>query len=129
MVSLESANLKAIIVGYRRALQWVTPGDWELGIESLEDYEFSQEATDQIIIDCQKFFSDNLETINQILNDSDASYDYESVGHDFFLTRERHGAGFWDRGFGNDGQILTEKCHEFGESSPYMGDNNLIYVS
>jgi hypothetical protein len=25
-------------------------------------------------------------------------YTYERAGHDFWLTRNRHGAGFWDRG-------------------------------
>jgi hypothetical protein len=25
------------------------------------------------------------------------------VGHDFWLTRNRHGAGFWDRGYGKLG--------------------------
>lgn len=36
---------------------------------------------------------------------SDAS---GSFGHDFYLTRERHGAGFWDRGLGELGDYLTQ---------------------
>jgi hypothetical protein len=38
------------------------------------------------------------------------------VGHDFWLTRNRHGAGFWDRGLGEVGQRLTEAAHAYGES-------------
>lgn len=36
---------------------------------------------------------------------SDAS---GSFGHDFYLTREGHGAGFWDRGLGELGDYLTQ---------------------
>lgn len=38
----------------------------------------------------------------------------EQVGHDFWLTRERHGAGFWDRGLGDIGRRLTDAAHVYG---------------
>jgi hypothetical protein len=38
------------------------------------------------------------------------------LGHDFWLTRNRHGAGFWDRGLGALGDRLTAAAHPFGES-------------
>lgn len=37
------------------------------------------------------------------------------VGHDLWLTQNRHGAGFWDRGLGKLGEQLTEIAHWFGE--------------
>jgi hypothetical protein len=37
------------------------------------------------------------------------------IGHDFWLTRNRHGAGFWDRGLGERGQYLTDASHPYGE--------------
>lgn len=37
------------------------------------------------------------------------------IGHDFWLTRNRHGTGFWDRGLGQLGDELTEASHTFGE--------------
>ena len=36
--------------------------------------------------------------------------DWESVGHDFWLTSQGHGAGFWDRGLGELGDKLTDSC-------------------
>ena len=33
--------------------------------------------------------------------------DVSHIGHDFALTREGHGAGFWDRGTGEAGERLT----------------------
>ena len=35
-------------------------------------------------------------------------YDEENAGHDFWLTRNGHGAGFWDRGLGDIGKALTD---------------------
>jgi hypothetical protein len=38
-------------------------------------------------------------------------------GHDFWLTRNRHGAGFWDRGYPRAvGDLLTDAAHSLGEA-------------
>jgi hypothetical protein len=42
--------------------------------------------------------------------------DTAQAGHDFWLTRNRHGAGFWDRGLGRVGDVLTEVAQSFGET-------------
>ena len=39
----------------------------------------------------------------------------ELAGHDFALTRNGHGTGFWDRGLGDIGDMLTEECKPYGE--------------
>jgi hypothetical protein len=51
------------------------------------------------------------------------------VGHDLFLTRNRHGAGFWDRGLGEVGDELTEIAHIMGGSDFYVGDDGQVYAS
>jgi len=55
------------------------------------------------------------------------------VGHDFWLTRNGHGAGFWDRfstGIGASfGNHLTEKAKPYGESYLIVGDDGKVYVS
>lgn len=41
----------------------------------------------------------------------------EQCGHDLWLTRNRHGAGFWDRGYpGPIGDRLTAAAHSLGGS-------------
>lgn len=55
---------------------------------------------------------------------------YLRAMHDFFLTRNGHGAGFWDGGWPEaEGKILTAVANSFGESQPYVGDDGLIYFS
>lgn len=52
----------------------------------------------------------------------------EQIGHDFWLTRNHHGAGFWDRGLGELGERLTALAHSYGDSDLYVGDDGRIYV-
>lgn len=42
-------------------------------------------------------------------------YSWVEAGHDLALTRNRHGAGFWDRMLGTPGDELTELAHAAGE--------------
>lgn len=51
----------------------------------------------------------------------------EQFGHDFWLTRNHHGAGFWDRGYGEIGEVLTELAHAAGGRGPYRGDDGNLY--
>jgi hypothetical protein len=51
------------------------------------------------------------------------------AGHDFWLTREGHGCGFWETDDWPEpiGKILTDKSQEFGNFDLYVGDDGLIY--
>lgn len=50
------------------------------------------------------------------------------VGHDFWLTRNGHGAGFWDRGLGALGDRLTSAAHAYGSCDLYVGDDDKLYI-
>ena len=50
------------------------------------------------------------------------------VGHDFSLTRNHHGAGFWDRGNGQLGDDLTKWAHTFGEVYVIVGDDGKLHT-
>ena len=52
----------------------------------------------------------------------DLGEDSSRAGHDFFLTRNRHGAGFWDRNLGQVGDRLTTAAHVYGECYLYAAD-------
>lgn len=53
----------------------------------------------------------------------------EKAGRDFFLTRNRHGAGFWDGDWPRWGERLTKLAHSFGEQSLYVGDDGKLHVT
>jgi hypothetical protein len=62
--------------------------------------------------DCADFVNENSAALEGI--------DPEQAGHDFFLTRNRHGAGFWDRGLGERGKLLTEASHAYGSADVFF---------
>jgi hypothetical protein len=70
--------------------------------------------------DCRQFLAFNREDLGEI--------DAAQAGHDFYLTRNRHGAGFWDRGLGAIGDRLTAAAQVYGDSGEYVGDDGRIYV-
>ncbi len=51
----------------------------------------------------------------------------ELAGHDFWLTRNGHGVGFWDRGLGALGDRLSAAAKVYGEVDLYVGGDGLIY--
>lgn len=54
--------------------------------------------------------------------------DASQAGHDFVLTRNGHGAGFWDRGYGDAGDELTKWAKTFGEMHAYVGDDGNVHI-
>jgi hypothetical protein len=55
--------------------------------------------------------------------------DLGQTAHDFWLTRNRHGAGFWD-GSGDyaDPDHLTQMAHPYGDQNLYVGDDGMLHV-
>ena len=51
----------------------------------------------------------------------------EQCGYDYWLTSCGHGAGFWDRGHGAPGQVLSDACCDSYDA--YVGDDNKVYIS
>jgi hypothetical protein len=53
----------------------------------------------------------------------------ELAGHDFWLTRNGHGSGFWDGDLPEDvSDRLTAASHEYGEFDLYVGDDGAIHA-
>jgi hypothetical protein len=51
------------------------------------------------------------------------------VGHNFVLSRNHHGTGFWDRGLGELGDRLHKGCEPYGDASLYLGDDGEVHIS
>ena len=49
-------------------------------------------------------------------------------GHDLWLTRNGHGAGYWDRGYDDKvSDAITDAAKSLGSVDWYVGDDGLIY--
>jgi hypothetical protein len=50
------------------------------------------------------------------------------AGHDFWMTRNGHGVGFWDGDWPEHGDELTAPSHPFGECDTYPGDDGWLHA-
>src|SRR5208282_5428734 len=75
--------------------------------------------------DCAKFQAENAELL-AAASEQDGQDDFRQ-GHDFWLTRCGHGAGYWDGDYPTTGDGLTEASKAFGDVDIYVGDDDLIY--
>lgn len=116
--------MDAFTLAYIEAALWSTMDNADdRGGEPLDaNYGFSAIASKtmtNIVEDYRKF---------QQGNDADIGNNCDQAGHDFWLTRNSHGAGFWDGDWPDDvGDRLTAASHAFGEFDLYVGDDGLIY--
>ena len=82
--------------------------------------DLSGELLDQMIEDCAAFIA------KADLSDER----FTQAGHDFWLTRNGHGSGFWDRPevYGEEkARELTALAESFGHVDLYVGDDGRIY--
>lgn len=97
----------------------------ELGETGFHD--LADETLDAIKANCVAFNTQAAPWLRKAY-DRDAEYTELRAGHDFWLTRNHHGAGFWDRGLGPAGERLTTIAHSFGSADAYLGDDGKVYV-
>ena len=106
------------------------PWDDNYGAEDV-----SAEGMKMIRDTCREFIEYVAENIGEDALDGWVGYgeSWERIGHDFYLTRNGHGAGFWDR-FGGDtpaailGDQLADAARTWGESDFYVGDDGKLEV-
>ena len=64
-----------------------------------------------------------LKSFCELAADDIEDMDPLQLGHDFALTRDGHGTGFWDRGLGERGERLSEVAKTFGSIEAYLVEN------
>lgn len=81
--------------------------------------DLAPETLAKMKADCDKFQAENAQDIEG---------QEAQAGHDFLLTRNHEGAGFWDGDWPKEaGDRLTKASHQFGEINLYVGDDGMIY--
>ena len=105
----------------------------ETGGEPLErNYGLSDiepEGLARMRADCDAFYDANYDDLNcdGVTYGPDFGQDGRA-GHDFWLTRNRHGAGYWDGDWPEpQATRLTKAAHAYGECDLYVGDDGRIY--
>lgn len=110
-----------ILPGYIDCALWSSTDDDGQPMDEV-GAEIHPTASQKMLEDCNAF----MQSIEHI-DTSDWSLD--QIGHDFWLTHNRHGTGFWDRGYGSkeSRDELTTIAHTYGSCDLYVGDDGFIY--
>ncbi len=121
---MTKAHMKEMYLAYIECALWSSHDESSSDGGSLmnENYcydDISQATQEEMYSDCLDFVTTNAKDLEQL--------DPVQVGHDFWLTRNSHGAGFWDRGLGELGKRLTDNCKPYGEVYLYVGDDGLVH--
>jgi hypothetical protein len=75
---------------------------------AFSEYSISLNSMKQIVEDCLAFIEKNEPIFSE-------HWTYEQAGHDFWLDRNGHGTGFWDRGYDDEGAELCENAAKYKE--------------
>lgn len=132
-----AALIDAMVIHCIATALWSSSGDDDEFLDAHYDRDDLAEATLKMFEeDCAKFFEANKADI--LCEDAPLAKDFEGpiaerkvamAGHDFWLTRCGHGAGFWDGDWPDEvGKRLTDASKGFGNVDLYVGDDGLIYA-
>lgn len=107
-----------------------SPMDQEFSI-----HDFDSGTLQRAVADCDAFRAKADDIISAAIETGlvKCGPDFDEYGraaHDFWLTRNGHGAGFWDGDWPEPmASQLTEIAKGFGVCEIYIGDNGKLYFS
>ena len=119
VLSEKEEKLRTFVDGYIKCIYWAED------IDDLTNMEHSTMFC--VFIECQRF----IKVCGTFQNNPIPEDKYEQAGHDFWLTRNGHGTGFWDKQeiYGEkNSEILTEISKQFGEMYMYISDDNHLEI-
>lgn len=137
--TIHNLNVEDFVRGYIEAMLFTTHDDSnDAGGEPMkQNYtidDIDPVAMDRIENDCRSFLHSAGPWITPERYKGAMVGSLEAhAGHDFWLTRAGHGAGFWDGDWegeseGFDGP-LTKRAKAFGNVDPYVGDDGKIHLA
>ena len=113
--------LSTMVQQYAETALWSSHDDDEPLDANYDVWNIDRKTMREFEQDCAAFLDSNTTDL--------AEMDPGQAGHDFWLTRNGHGAGFWDRGLGERGDRLTKAAHVYGGVDLYVGDDGKVHGS
>jgi hypothetical protein len=113
----ESQYVQVMTDAYIECALWSSLDDRGEPLDS-SDALISESLRAESRIECQDFYTANAQDL--------ADMNPEQAGHDFWLTRNGHGTGFWDRGLGELGNRLSESARIYGTVYLTVDDGEIV---
>lgn len=116
-------NIDEILTAYLQCALWTGTDNDDVNLGDRYDlHNISREAVAKARADVVAFVAANQADL--VASGLEAGH----IGHDFWLTRNGHGSGFWDAELGELGDRLTDACSAFPEVDLYVGDDGRLYL-
>ena len=117
-------NVNAFVRGYLDCAEWLlSEEDKERAELNILD-GWHDSAIERATADCAAFEESNAADLESYL----AEHDDYRAGMDLWLSRNGHGAGFFDRGNGPTFTRLQDAARGLGECDAYVGDDDSLYL-
>lgn len=97
--------------------------------KNYDESDLSEECRAQMEADCKSFLKNHgVPDYATASHSRGGDTNPALAGHDFWLTRNGHGAGFWDRGFPQEIEDkYTNAAKSYGSFDLYVGDDGQIH--
>lgn len=121
-------DINAFVEGYLEAIAFTSEDE-----PGFADATLSNQLLVQARMDCARFLAENPLKLEWAFKRP--GYGARRAGHDFWLTRNGHGAGFWDRkelkgtggtDEGSMGEALTRACSGFPQRDIYVSNGEVF---
>lgn len=122
--SFSTEDIEAIAWAAIETLLWSTAQDTEDGSDINGYWDSSEFPVSPIALGSM---IDDVNSFIELAGDDLTGMELGQIGHDLTLTRNGHGAGFWDRGLGERGDRLTEHATSMGNiDSVFVDSSDMI---
>lgn len=121
-------NKEAFFIAYVEAALWSSADEHGEPLEdNYSEDDFCSATLAKMREDCEDFIKSNEADLAEYLKRMHSpEYSGEAyAGHDFWLTRNGHGVGFWDRGLGELGKRLTEAAKVYSGFDLYVSEGKV----
>jgi len=123
MENVTMTDLQTFTDAYFEALLWTehtTDGE-----SFLDDIYGIEDIDHDSVSDARQQCADFIAQAGDLIEDAGG---YVAAGHDFLLTRNGHGTGFWGRGLGDIGERLTAIAVTFRPVHAFDTDDDRVYI-
>jgi hypothetical protein len=119
------SNFSAFELGYMECLEWT---ECHSDNPEMMHADLSDDARTHCVDACRAFQADNAKTLDFAYA---CDYSEHRAGFDYWLSRNGHGTGYFDRDELPDDicEALQHAARLTGEVWAYLGDDGEIYVS
>jgi hypothetical protein len=117
-------SLNIIVDSYLETAIWTEDFDEEVKDKTI--YDFSNNARNQAKAEIEWFLKNSVDMFGDSVF---IDVSYTSIGHDIWLSRNGHGAGFFDRGYEDEiSDFLMYLSHQLGEISLEVNNDKIDFI-